>query len=182
MARVGELAGVPIAFTVRRILEPAADGERFGDYMLKEHLRSQPYAKDYDTIPQQSPVHWASQFDLARWFMIGVRDNGRLVGGAVVACRTAGVDMLEERDDLAVLWDIRVAPEYRGRGVGAALFQAVESSARRRGLREIKIETQNNNVPACRFYARQGCWLDRVIPHAYREFPDELQMIWRKPL
>lgn len=44
-------------------------------------------------------------------------DGPSRVGGAVVAWRTPGADMLEGRDDLAVLWDIRVHPEYRGRGI-----------------------------------------------------------------
>jgi len=40
----------------------------------------------------------------------------------------------------------------------------------------LKVETQNINVPACRFYAKQGCVLRAVHPHAYSEFPDEAQV------
>ncbi len=47
---------------------------------------------------------------------------------------------------------------------------------------ELKIETQNINVPACRFYARQGCRLSAIVSHAYAEFPDEIQLIWRLAL
>lgn len=180
MAKAGELAGVPIAFTVGSFFELAAEGEQFGEHTFKERRLAQPYVKDYDAIPGQSPADWSRQFDLSRWFFISARSEGRLIGGAVLACRTVGVDLLEDRDDLAVLWDIRVAPDCRGRGIGAALFRAAEAGAKQRGLYELKVETQNINVPACRFYARQGCRLDRLIPHAYREFPDELQMIWRK--
>ena len=46
----------------------------------------------------------------------------------------------------------------------------------------MKIETQNINVPACRFYARQGCRLSAIVSHAYAEFPDEIQLIWRLAL
>jgi GNAT superfamily N-acetyltransferase len=60
------------------------------------------------------------------------------------------------RSDLAVLWDIRVQPERRGRGVGKALFYASVDWACRRGCRQLKVETQNVNVAACRFYASQG--------------------------
>ena len=35
-------------------------------------------------------------------------DGDRPVGGAAVAARTVGINMLTDRDDLAVLWDIRV--------------------------------------------------------------------------
>jgi ribosomal protein S18 acetylase RimI-like enzyme len=42
--------------------------------------------------------------------------------GAVVVLKTPSLTMLEGRDDLAMLWDIRVSPEARGQGVGTALF------------------------------------------------------------
>ena len=90
--------------------------------------------------------------------------------------------MLEGRDDLAVLWDLRVSPDARGQGIGHHLFAAAEDWARARGCREIKIETQNNNVAACRFYARQGCVLQTVRENAYPDLPDETQLIWHKPL
>jgi GNAT superfamily N-acetyltransferase len=90
--------------------------------------------------------------------------------------------MLEGRSDLAVLWDVRVAPPARGRGVAGALFRAAEDWARAQGCRELKVETQHVNIAACRLYARHGCRLAQVNPGAYAELPGELQLIWRKPL
>lgn len=106
----------------------------------------------------------------------------RFSTGAVIAFNTPGVDMLDGRSDLAVLWDIRVAPEARGKGVGSALFRAVESWAAARGCRQLKIETQNVNVPACRFYQRQGCVVGGIRRLAYPELPDEVQLLWYKEL
>jgi hypothetical protein len=42
----------------------------------------------------------------------------------------------------------------------------------------LKIETQNSNVAACRFYAREGCQLRGIHPGAYADFPDEIQLLW----
>ena len=85
--------------------------------------------------------------------------------------------------DLAGLWDIRVSPEYRGRGVGRALFDRVETCARNRGCTQLKIETQNINVAACRFYARMGATLGKVHLYAYRaEGLDEVELTWYKDL
>ena len=119
---------------------------------------------------------------MSNWGLVVARSGGARVGGAVIAFNTPGVDMLERRKDLAVLWDIRVAPEARGRGVGSALFRAAEAWASARGCSRLKIETQNINVPACRFYARQGCVLGAVNRFAYRELPDEVQLLWYKTL
>jgi GNAT superfamily N-acetyltransferase len=90
--------------------------------------------------------------------------------------------MLEGRRDLAVLWDLRVAPQVRGRGVGAALFGAVADWAVGQGCRQLKVETQNTNVAACRFYARQGCVLGALNRFAYPDLPEEVQLLWYKVL
>jgi hypothetical protein len=44
----------------------------------------------------------------------------------------------------------------------------------------IEVETQNINVPACRFYARMGCRLGAVDRQAYPEFPNEVQLLFYK--
>jgi GNAT superfamily N-acetyltransferase len=70
----------------------------------------------------------------------------------------------------------------RGGGVGSLLFGAVEDWARRRGCAQLKIETQNINVPACHFYARMACTLGSIDRHAYPELPEETQLVWYKDL
>ncbi|MFC1705385.1 GNAT family N-acetyltransferase [Planctomycetota bacterium] len=90
--------------------------------------------------------------------------DDRLVGAVAVASQTAGLHLLEERSDLAVLWDLRVAEDVRGQGVGSALFGAAERFAIARECRQLKVETQNVNVPARKFYVRQGC--ERYMPSA----------------
>lgn len=66
---------------------------------------------------------------------------------------------------------------WRGHGVGAALFSAAEKWALARGAAWLKVETQSVNVPACRFYARQGCVLGAVHRFAYPALPDEMQLL-----
>ena len=120
-----------------------------GSIRLRERRLDVPFSKDYDAIAGEAPTRWARRFDVSRWGVLVARVAGKRVGGAVVAVDTRGVDMLEGRSDLTVLWDLRVAPGWRGRGVGSALFGATEHWARRRGKHEIKIETQNVNAAAC---------------------------------
>jgi GNAT superfamily N-acetyltransferase len=90
--------------------------------------------------------------------------------------------MLEGRDDLALLWDIRVAPEWRGQGVGSALLGAVERFALAARCTSLKVETQDINVPACRFYMRNGFELRAAIRAAYPKFPEETMLLWYKQL
>lgn len=175
-----EYAGVSNAFEVSSVLDIAEQAP--GHFMLTERSLDLPYVKDYDAIDGAQPEQWARQFDVSNWGTFLARIDGRHVGGAVVALKTAGLAMLEARDDLAVLWDIRVSAAARGQGVGTALFRAAESWAKVRGRRYLKVETQNINVAACRFYARQGCVLTTVEHCAYPNLPDEIQMLWCKEL
>ena len=46
----------------------------------------------------------------------------------------------------------------------------------------MKIETQNINVVACKFYAGQGCTLGAADRFAYPELPDEVRLLWYKDL
>jgi GNAT superfamily N-acetyltransferase len=173
-------AAVPIAFEVREHLAVVAPQGGLGGLHLVPEPVSAPWVKDYDADPAEGPAGWAARFDIAGWGVLTAWAGPARVGGAVVVCRAPGVDMLEGRADLAVLWDLRVTPGLRGRGVGASLFRAAEGWALARAAAWLKVETQTVNVPACRFYARQGCVLGAVHRFAYPGLPDEAQLLWYK--
>ncbi|HZH31074.1 MAG TPA: GNAT family N-acetyltransferase [Pyrinomonadaceae bacterium] len=181
-AALAEYARVPIAFEVGEIFDVAVRDRGLGGFVLTRRRLDVPYVKDYDAGEGESPEYWAKRFDVSNWEFLAAHAGGVRVGGAALTFDAAGIHMLEGRDDLAVLWDIRVAPEARGRGVGSSLFRAAEARAAARGFRQLKIETQNINVPACRFYARQGCELGTINRFAYPRFPNEVQMLWYKEL
>lgn len=163
LTATAEYAAVSIAFEVRRVLDVEVIDGGLGGFALSERAVDVPYVKDYDA-DDGGPARWRERFDLSHWGFLGARIDGRLVGGAAVAWDTPGVTMLEGRRDPAVLWDIRVAPEVRGTGVGAALFRAAEAWAAARGCRRLKVETQNINVPACRFLRAAGVRAGRHPP------------------
>jgi ribosomal protein S18 acetylase RimI-like enzyme len=176
---VAELGRIPIAFMVERIYDVSTAGalERFD---LSERVIDVPYLKDYDLLEGEGPSEWPNRFDIRRWGFLQVRSPAELVGGAVVAFQTPDMELLEGRSDLAVLWDIRVVPDMRRQGLGAMLFRAAEDWASARRCVELRVETQNINVPACRLYRRQGCVLSRVRAGVYPALPDEIQLLWSK--
>ncbi len=181
-ADLTDYARVSIAFDVRVVFdvgEPAADR---ASLVLTERRLERPYVKDYDAVDGDHPTHWARRFDLSKWIAFAARRGATRVGSAAVAFDTGEVELLEGRRDLAILWDLRVAPSARGQGVGTALFRAVEDWALARGCRELKIETQNVNVPACRFYASRGCELRAANRLFYPDLPEEIQLLWYKEL
>ncbi len=176
-AELAEHVRIRNAFEAEVVFDVVPVGAR---YKLCERRLITPFSKDYDQA--EDPMTWAEQFDTRNWALFGAFEGSERVGGAVVAHDTPAVDLLEDRKDLAVVWDLRVAPRVRRRGVGAALFRAVEEWAHAKGCRELKVETQNTNVGACRFYSRQGCELKEANVGAYGDWPEEVQLFWRKRL
>jgi streptothricin acetyltransferase len=174
-------AEVLIAFRVASILRVQVVDRGVGGLRLVEQAVT-PYTKDYDAHGHGwSPMRWLERLDVSNWGFFLVLDEERPVGGATVAHDTPGVDMLEGRTDLAVLWDLRVAPERRGKGIGRRLFRHAAEWARGKGCNQLKIETQNINVAACRFYARQGCELRAIDRQSYAGCPEiahETMLIW----
>lgn len=170
-ARIRELAEVPARFRVDRTLDVARLNGRF---TLTERILPDPWDKDYDAQPGEGPTAWGERFDLGGWGFLAARISGRCIGGAVVAPGPpAGGPWL---------MDIRVAPGHRRAGLGSALFAESARWAAGQGFDRLRIETQNNNVAACRFYARQGCTLIAATRDAYPSLPDEVQLIWHKTL
>lgn len=178
-----DYAHASIAFSVTsRFRVDLLDGG-LGGIALREEAVDPPYTKQYDDVDEERPLRWARRWDLSNWGIFAAFRDERRIGGAVIATDTEGVNMLEGRKDLAVLWDIRVDEDARGMGAGRALFQYGEQWARERGCTQLKVETQNINIPACRFYVSQGCHLGGVNQYAYLpEFPDEVQLLWYKQL
>ena len=173
-------ASIDISFEVesRLVVEPIADG--FGGLGMRAEPESAPWVKDYDDEEEdgsQRQERWLRR-DLANWRVLLAERQGELVGSAVVASRTEHVDILRGRQDLAALWDIRVDRAHRRSGVGTRLFEAAADWATAAGLVAMQIETQNINVPACRFYQRMGCQLATIDLQAYPGLPGEVRLLW----
>jgi GNAT superfamily N-acetyltransferase len=169
---------IPIAFRVESYFRVELAENGLGGIKLFEETAPVSYIKDYDSYAEGKPSDWAKRWDISNWGILSAFINDERVGGAAVAWKTPEMDMLENREDTACLWDLRVSPEHRSQGIGHQLFARALGWSKERGCRMLKVETQNINVPACRFYARQGCELGVINRYAYPEIKDETQLIW----
>jgi len=175
-------ASVSSAFEVQWVLDVSTGSVEDVTARWPVKRLAQAYRKDYDAIAGNHPTDWSGLLQSAPTRQFGAFDDDGRVGGALVLRGAPAVELLEGRRDVALLWDIRVAPAHRGRGIGAMLFEAAVMWAQSQGCRDLLVETQDNNVPACRLYAGQGCRLAAVRLHAYEMFPEEAQLLWRKTL
>jgi GNAT superfamily N-acetyltransferase len=176
---VAAYRAIPMEFRVESRYNPKAITGSAETWRLEEEV-IEPYLKNYDE--HDDPDQWATQFDTSKWNMFSAWHRDERIGGCILAWDTPGVDMLEGRNDLAVVWDIRVERAHWHRGVGSLLFTKAMDWAKAGGCNLLKVETQNINVPACKFYARMGCALRTVRHGFYPTLPDEVQMLWYREL
>jgi GNAT superfamily N-acetyltransferase len=172
---------IPIRFRVESLLRVGAAEGGLGGLTLTEEKLDRPYVKDYDQCESELPARWVGRFDVSNWGLFIAYDAALPVGAAAVARRTPQIRLLGDRSDMAALWDIRVHPDHRRRGIGGRLFRQGAEWARGQGCRLLGIETQNINVGACRFYIRQGCHLGAIDRYGYRGDPrvgHEVMLLW----
>ncbi|GAB2540574.1 GNAT family N-acetyltransferase [Rhodanobacter koreensis] len=76
---------------------------------------------------------------------------------------------------VARLYSIASKPEARGKGVGAALLEAIEAAARQRRCNAVRLEVRDDNAGAVRLYERHGY---RHIGH-YQHYYQDGTHAWR---
>jgi len=149
--------------------------------VFRERELASPYIKCYGE-PDEA-ITWPELFDTSNWVLFFIKEGGKPVGGLTIACQNS--EIIENRilkgiDDLAVVWDIRVHPDHRRQGFGTKLFGKAIEWSKNKGYKQLSVETQNTNVPACRFYIKQGCRLGGINRYAYYHNPsyaDEAQAV-----
>ena len=163
---------IPISYIVSSRLD--LEALRSGSV---EEVPVKPFTKNYDDCVEDRPEELGNHHDVSKWVLIVAFSGDERVGGAIVAW-ASGHPILENRMDLASIVDIRVRPELRGMGIGSAVFRGVVRWAASKGCAELRIETQDVNAGACRFYRAMGCTVHSIREGFYGPEIDEAQLIW----
>jgi len=175
-----EYASISIAYEYDKILQVHTVDNGLGGFTMKEVMLSSFRRKNYDEHQGNTPLDWSLRFDISKWGILLAMHRSAPVGGAAIAFGDLNIRLLDDRNDIAVLWDIRIDPEFRKKGIGSRLLSYSEAWAKTQGAKLLKIETQNINLEACRFYSRKGYSLEAINRMAYEDLPDEVQLLWYK--
>lgn len=127
----------------------------------------EPYERPYP-VKTYPDAPWREREDQAVFFAL---DGEACVGQVHVAMHWNGLARVE---------DIRVRQDCRRGGVGRALMDAAVAWAKDRGVPAVCLETQDNNVAACRFYAEYGFFLAGIDQAVYLATPHkgETALYW----
>ncbi len=147
--------------------------------LILEEVKVKPYIKDLSIY--ERAAEYEKEFDITNWRFYMAFDGNTPMGAMTIVGKTDGLNMLYGREDACVLWDIRIADAYKHNGIGQKLLDMGVSNAKKDGYQQMIIECQNNNVPACKFYQKQGAVLSKIDMYAYYLEPEvrnEIQFIW----
>lgn len=78
--------------------------------------------------------------------------------------------LIKDWNNYALIEDICVSKFSRGQGVGTALIQKAIEWAKDKELYGLALETQDNNLLACRFYSKCGFVIGAVNTMLYKNF------------
>ncbi len=134
-----------------------------------------PY--NIDMTKEESTDLWKSILNEETTQVICIEDNNKLIAGAITVTHSPKVNMLRQDMTNAVLWDIRVHPDYQGQGLATKLINESLSYAKKQNCKKLLIETQNNNPKAIKFYLKNGATLLEENKDAYPIELNEIQYI-----
>ncbi len=79
-------------------------------------------------------------------------------GGVVARCdgETIGSGRYEWREGYVYIGRLSVLPAFRGRGIGAAMMEAIHGAARERGVRDVRISVRSLLPKNIELYERLG--------------------------
>lgn len=140
-----------------------------GTWSYREELFSEPREKQYPDDEED----WGAYID----------DPDKAIFLCYEEEQCAGQIILRrDWNRYAFIEDISVAAAFRGRGVGTALMKRAVEWAREKELCGLALETQDNNLLACRFYKKFGMEIGAVNTMLYKNAPkpwcDEIAVFW----
>ena len=132
-----EFKDADFSFDVSEVAQPP-----FEDFALSRIVPVEPHLKRYpidlEVLCRADPGQ----------SMIAVANDGRRIVGYIAASRAW--------NNCADVGDFAVDRAFRRHGIGRLLMHEAIEWAREANLPMLRLETQSNNVPACRFYQKVG--------------------------
>ncbi len=125
----------------------------------------------YEKILSVDPEDYTTFVDNPQKVIFFADVNGKPVGQ---------IKLVPWWNKFAYVEELVVDTDFRGQGIGYALMSRAIACARQQGFPGLTLETQDNNVPACKFYEKCGFILSGFDLCAYKNLdnPTEFALYW----
>jgi streptothricin acetyltransferase len=154
------------------------DGEFIIDSKLTLRLENDEILYSVISLPATKKRYDVDDADYTAY----IDKDDKVVFLAYVDGQIAGQIILRKNlNRYAYVEDISVDVRFRRRGIGAQLISKAKGWAEKHRLNGIMLETQNNNVSACKFYESCGFHLGGFDTHLYKGLDpqtDEIALYW----
>jgi streptothricin acetyltransferase len=148
------LRQVICGYTTReRYAVRVAETEEQTTFQLQLEKLPEPFEKDFRGCLLEEELDRYEQM-LAEGLSRAAWQGDQLVG--------LGIAGAEEWNRTLWIWEFHIHPAFQGLGIGHRLMDALADAGRSAGMRTLRVETQNTNVPAIRFYRRVGFHLEGI--------------------
>lgn len=154
------------------------DGSFTVDARFLLHLENGQISYTVEPVPAYTKRYAVDQVDYATC----IRNPDRIGYLAYIDGQLAGQIILHKNwNCYAWVEDIAVDVHFRRQGIGQRLIEQAIAWAKHHGLPGLMLETQDNNVAACRLYAACGFHLggfDRELYRAIDPNTAEVALFW----
>lgn len=134
-------------------------------WQYTEELFAEPYIKHYDD--EELDISYVNDPDKAVYLYY---ERQACIGRIKLCANWNGFALIE---------DIAVAKDGRQKGIGTLLMNKAIEWAKQQKLLGLMLETQDINVAACRFYAKNGFQIGGVDTMLYTKFfANEMAVFW----
>ena len=165
------------------------------DRIADVNKANQPFSVIGKIVPHYENGQWTYTEELfpepkEKYYLDDDEDWNAYIGSpdkAIFLCYEDGeaagqIILRRDWNHYAFIADISVAAAFRGCGVGTRLMNRAVEWAKEQKLDGLALETQDNNLLACRFYAKFGMEIGAVNTMLYKNAPkpwcDEIAVFW----
>ncbi|MBD8451120.1 GNAT family N-acetyltransferase [Serratia rubidaea] len=170
------------AVCIERITDLPAGYLENNDFTFYVECYAQPaFGTPVERWPTQPVAPYRKHYPLAPF----INDEGDTFLARRDGVAVGHITLSKNWNDYTLIEEVAVSRSARRHGIGSALLDAAQQWARERDTAGLMLETQNNNLAACRCYQRYGFTLGGIDHLLYRGQPDiadhEIALFWYLP-
>lgn len=120
----------------------------------------------HPVIPSDNYIH--TLLSRHSFHVIIALQNGMVTGGLTAY----ELDMYKESVTEVFLYEIAVKPAYRKQGIGKRLIRFLKQSCAAKGIHEMYVGTEKNNLPAIKLYESTGGKEEKIAWFVYEEIAE----------